>query len=198
MRGGVAERKKSEVSDSLCEGESAPPAAASLSPLERRSARSALSPSPAQRGTRREDERGQRARGSGAERRLQGSSIAGKRSFVERSAASLLRARIYDSRTPRSVRSKIPRGELESSRLSAGHRPGEREQSEDWRIARVCLKEGGVGEPSRPALLSLSFIPPSFPPAIWLILPVAICLSQRLSHACASTSRVKVRPRMAH
>ena len=33
---------------------------------------------------------------------------------------------------------------------------------------------------------------------IWLILPVVICLSQRLSHACLSTSLIKVKPRMAH
>ena len=32
----------------------------------------------------------------------------------------------------------------------------------------------------------------------WLILPVVICLSQRLSHACLSTSRLMVKPRMAH
>ena len=32
----------------------------------------------------------------------------------------------------------------------------------------------------------------------WLILPVVICLSQRLSHACLSTSLIKVKPRMAH
>lgn len=34
--------------------------------------------------------------------------------------------------------------------------------------------------------------------APWLILPVVICLSQRLSHACLSTCRIKVKPRMAH
>ena len=34
--------------------------------------------------------------------------------------------------------------------------------------------------------------------ATWLILPVVICLSQRLSHAGLSMSRNKVRPRMAH
>ena len=34
--------------------------------------------------------------------------------------------------------------------------------------------------------------------ATWLILPVVICLSQRLSHACLSTSLIKVKPRMAH
>ena len=33
---------------------------------------------------------------------------------------------------------------------------------------------------------------------IWLILPVVICLSQRLSHACASTYFNTVKPRMAH
>lgn len=34
--------------------------------------------------------------------------------------------------------------------------------------------------------------------ATWLILPVVICLSQRLSHACLSTSLNTVKPRMAH
>ena len=34
--------------------------------------------------------------------------------------------------------------------------------------------------------------------ATWLILPVVICLSQRLSHACLSTSLNMVKPRMAH
>ena len=34
--------------------------------------------------------------------------------------------------------------------------------------------------------------------APWLILPVVICLSQRLSHACLSACRIKVKPRMAH
>jgi hypothetical protein len=33
---------------------------------------------------------------------------------------------------------------------------------------------------------------------IWLILPVVICLSQRLSHACLSTYFYIVKPRMAH
>ena len=33
---------------------------------------------------------------------------------------------------------------------------------------------------------------------IWLILPVVICLSQRLSHAGLSPCQIKVRPRMAH
>ena len=34
--------------------------------------------------------------------------------------------------------------------------------------------------------------------AIWLILPVVICLSQRLSHACLSSHCFTVKPRMAH
>ena len=34
--------------------------------------------------------------------------------------------------------------------------------------------------------------------AIWLILPVVICLSQRLSHACLSSHCPTVKPRMAH
>ena len=34
--------------------------------------------------------------------------------------------------------------------------------------------------------------------ATWLILPVVICLSQRLSHACLSTYFYIVKPRMAH
>ena len=34
--------------------------------------------------------------------------------------------------------------------------------------------------------------------AIWLILPVVICLSQRLSHACLSTNLHMVKLRMAH
>ena len=34
--------------------------------------------------------------------------------------------------------------------------------------------------------------------AFWLILPVVICLSQRLSHACLSSHPRTVKPRMAH
>ena len=34
--------------------------------------------------------------------------------------------------------------------------------------------------------------------ATWLILPVVICLSQRLSHACLSTHHLTMKPRMAH
>jgi hypothetical protein len=34
--------------------------------------------------------------------------------------------------------------------------------------------------------------------ATWLILPVVICLSQRLSHACLSISNYTAKLRMAH
>ena len=33
---------------------------------------------------------------------------------------------------------------------------------------------------------------------IWLILPVVICLFERLSHACLSSHCITVKPRMAH
>ena len=47
---------------------------------------------------------------------------------------------------------------------------------------------------SRPVCLFVSYCPS----AIWLILPVVICLSQRLSHACLSSHYLTVKPRMAH
>ena len=47
-------------------------------------------------------------------------------------------------------------------------------------------------------LVSLAGTTFDFQVATWLILPVVICLSQRLSHACLSTSRFKAKPRMAH
>ena len=48
---------------------------------------------------------------------------------------------------------------------------------------RVCF-----GAPPGPALKIVT----------WLILPVVICLSQRLSHACLSISNHTVKLRMAH
>ena len=39
---------------------------------------------------------------------------------------------------------------------------------------------------------------PDVPPFTWLILPVVICLSQRLSHASVSTCRQMAKPRTAH
>ena len=51
-----------------------------------------------------------------------------------------------------------------------------------------------LGEPKcgRPLLASRTRV------VIWLILPVVICLSQRLSHACLSISTCTVKLRMAH
>ena len=53
---------------------------------------------------------------------------------------------------------------------------------------------GGLGRPVAPSGR------PGRPPKIvtWLILPVVICLSQRLSHACLSISNYTVKLRMAH
>ena len=42
------------------------------------------------------------------------------------------------------------------------------------------------------------FQTPLVPPFTWLILPVVICLSQRLSHASVSTCRQMAKPRTAH
>jgi hypothetical protein len=49
-------------------------------------------------------------------------------------------------------------------------------------------------------LLGLFGAPSDFSSQIvtWLILPVVICLSQRLSHACLSISNYTVKLRMAH
>ena len=55
------------------------------------------------------------------------------------------------------------------------------------------LNSGPVGR-----LRTLLRLPTHVRTATWLILPVVICLSQRLSHACLSTSLTKVKPRMAH
>jgi hypothetical protein len=60
-----------------------------------------------------------------------------------------------------------------------------------FRGGRVACRDGGCpGAPPDPA--STSKI------VTWLILPVVICLSQRLSHACPSISTHTVKLRMAH
>jgi hypothetical protein len=48
------------------------------------------------------------------------------------------------------------------------------------------------------ACLGTSPAPPWVTIVTWLILPVVICLSQRLSHACLSISNYTVKLRMAH
>ena len=52
------------------------------------------------------------------------------------------------------------------------------------------IKHAAVGSPAVRVAVA--------PVDIWLILPVVICLSQRLSHACLSTDFDIVKPRMAH
>ena len=52
---------------------------------------------------------------------------------------------------------------------------------------------GGLGWPGGPRVPGLAF-----KIVTWLILPVVICLSQRLSHACLSISNYTVKLRMAH
>ena len=63
------------------------------------------------------------------------------------------------------------------------------------RVARYCLNDysGPLADVCWLAVLLCQFRRDT-----WLILPVVICLSQRLSHACLSTSLIKVKPRMAH
>lgn len=81
-------------------------------------------------------------------------------------------------------------------------------ERDDSRLSVRGLSNGGPAVAAGPASL-----PGTRPPneisspsrnsspvgeATWLILPVVICLSQRLSHACLSTCRIKAKPRMAH
>ena len=67
----------------------------------------------------------------------------------------------------------------------------------DRRIRRVlCLGLGSLGVVSWPTRQSYCCAWNMW--TIWLILPVVICLSQRLSHACLSTDLHTVKPRMAH
>lgn len=54
----------------------------------------------------------------------------------------------------------------------------------------VCVREFAHARARAPASTLNKEAP-------WLILPVVICLSQRLSHACLSASRIKAIPRMA-
>ena len=59
-------------------------------------------------------------------------------------------------------------------------------------LAITCLSavlRGGTGRSACGAALTI---------VTWLILPVVICLSQRLSHACLSISTYTVKLRMAH
>ena len=57
---------------------------------------------------------------------------------------------------------------------------------------RPSKQEGKGDRPPTPMATATHVRP------FWLILPVVICLSQRLSHACLSTSLYTVKLRMAH
>jgi hypothetical protein len=73
-----------------------------------------------------------------------------------------------------------------SSEREAGRRPG---PSDPFLVANPGPLGGHPAGAQRPAGPRI---------ATWLILPVVICLSQRLSHACLSISNYTVKLRMAH
>ena len=93
---------------------------------------------------------------------------------------------------------EVPRGW--SPRLSpdpvGSRREGGRGESK-WGVPRGPGVPNGTSSESRGLR---GFDPVASGPGVatWLILPVVICLSQRLSHACLSTGLSKAKPRMAH
>ena len=70
----------------------------------------------------------------------------------------------------------------------------------EWRSSLIWTLKLGLARPFRRTVRSrrISVWRERSARDTWLILPVVICLSQRLSHACLSTSLTKVKPRMAH
>ena len=96
--------------------------------------------------------------------------------------------------------------EWESRWLSAGRRAGQKDSrvvgksnlENDFTSPRARLASVAVPSNGRPELDRPFDFEHHFSQVTWLILPVVICLSQRLSHACPSTSLIKVKPRMAH
>jgi hypothetical protein len=65
-------------------------------------------------------------------------------------------------------------------------------------LTNFCSSSEGVVSRSR-GVGGLGSLPDPTPKIVtWLILPVVICLSQRLSHACLSISNHTVKLRMAH
>ena len=68
-----------------------------------------------------------------------------------------------------------------------------------WWRARIELERSGRAAQQRRRTPACARVHSgSVVAAIWLILPVVICLSQRLSHACLSSHCSTVKPRMAH
>jgi hypothetical protein len=84
-----------------------------------------------------------------------------------------------------------------------GHRSGVCETSVEPRPCLDITKISALSRRGRVAVAVAEYpwVPPSGPASkivTWLILPVVICLSQRLSHACLSISNHTVKLRMAH
>ena len=114
------------------------------------------------------------------------------------------------SESPMSRRVKAPgpdrpRGGRPLGELSGGNWMGAAPPSSSKRWVAVARVPG----PLPRSKLRVPFRGPSRAPppgecgagpriATWLILPVVICLSQRLSHACPSISNYTVKLRMAH
>src|SRR5580692_12521012 len=80
-----------------------------------------------------------------------------------------------------------------------------------WDSLRFCSGDPGArgtspssrplvncSAPPFPGGVSVGGLPPAVKIVTWLILPVVICLSQRLSHASLSISNYTVKLRMAH
>ena len=106
------------------------------------------------------------------------------------------------NRRPADRRRPSPSGVLLAPRRSGTRiRPPRRAAALLWSSAGKPARHpfAGVLGP-----LPVGSVGPVAPPrvddglATWLILPVVICLSQRLSHACLSTGLSKAKPRMAH
>jgi hypothetical protein len=69
------------------------------------------------------------------------------------------------------------------------------------RVGRGRLRggEAAANPVTNPAVRGRRGYPVAYEPVVtWLILPVVICLSQRLSHACLSISNCTAKLRMAH
>ena len=96
-------------------------------------------------------------------------------------------------RVPPAHPGRWPGGDTETCRASLEGREPPRRQ-----LPSATGKPPGEGELETPSRSPHPDPPQNRHVITWLILPVVICLSQRLSHACVSTGRSKAKPRMAH
>ena len=85
-----------------------------------------------------------------------------------------------------SIEFEIPGFFCRSSRCVAAHPDGARLKPEPFGTLPLDLTEPNFTSPHEGSALNQKTFEDTT--AIWLILPVVICLSQRLSHACLSTS----------